>query len=105
VKRVTPSFNNDSRNANPLGDVIRAFVALDPEWWCAERWGGQRDCENRNGSPHCPTCHLSAHAWCHECGLGLADLRYNSQAVTRVDRSYCSNACRQRAYRQRGKDA
>ena len=89
-----------SRNANPLAEAFTMFVAMDPAWFCA-RWGGNRSCETRDSDPHCPVCHLPAHV-CQECG-GEID-RYGSSAVTaRSDRTYCSDACRQRAYRRRGK--
>ena len=100
---------SESRDADDflalLEDFLAALLADEPERWCAARfgaWGGSRDCESRNGDPHCPICHAPNHVACHECG---DDLRYASQAVTRVDRSYCSNACRQRAYRRRTKEA
>jgi hypothetical protein len=98
---VTPSRATASRNALAgTVDFFDGVVALDPEWWCS-RWGGRRSCESRNGVPHCPTCHTPTHVWCHECGDSLEELRDGSQGVTRVDRCYCSNACRQRAYRRR----
>lgn len=100
---VTPEGSPESRNGSPLHEALVALVALDPQWWCS-RWGGTRSCESRNGSPHCPICHLPAHAACHECGVTFQSGRYGSRAVTRVDRCFCSNACRQAAYRRRRKD-
>jgi len=92
---VTPRADGVSRNGSPLAELI---VAMEPGWFCA-RWGGARSCESRNGDPHCPVCHLPVHR-CHQCGDEI--YRYGSSAITtRSDRAYCSNACRQRAYRQR----
>lgn len=92
-----------SAPTNPLRDALTGLVALDPDWFCG-RWGGRRACESRNGDRalcHAPTC-----VTCHGCGDDLLPAgRYGSQGVTRVDRAYCSNACRQRSYRLRRKDA
>ncbi len=44
-------------------------------------------------SAHCGICHSDRHNACTGCG--------NCMARTRSDRAYCSNACRQRAYRRR----
>jgi hypothetical protein len=55
--------------------------------------------------PHCFTCHSSDHNACIVCqrciatGRRFGEWHYRQH---RVDRLYCSNACRQRAYRQRG---
>jgi hypothetical protein len=93
--------HEQTRNASPFADIMAALVRLDPDWWCTH-WGGHRLCESRNGEPHCCRCHVPTHSACKGCGTCLPDSRrYTSRAVTRVDREYCSNACRQRAYRRR----
>jgi len=62
--------------------------------------------------PHCRTCHQDGHAGCSRCGACMAAsgrgsrLRSEQYGVdaTRADRSYCSNACRQEAYRRRRRE-
>jgi len=49
-----------------------------------ERWGA-----------HCTTCHSDSHDACWGCKACMIDKRH------RPDLIYCSNACRQRAYRKR----
>lgn len=95
---VTVLGAQKGRHGGFFAEIVAEIVASDPEWFCA-RWGGTRSCENRPSDPHCSKCHLPLHV-CHECG-GEID-RYGSSAVTtRSDRIYCSNRCRQSAYRKR----
>lgn len=62
--------------------------------------------------PHCTTCHRNDHNACVQCGAcmparadwGLYKDRRDIVRVTygvRADKLYCSNSCRQRAYRRR----
>ena len=49
---------------------------------------------------HCTTCHSGEHNACQGCGACLS--RWAPVAgFVRSDKRYCSNACRQRAYRRR----
>jgi hypothetical protein len=59
---------------------------------------------------HCTTCHSRDHDACEACGACLDDYDTGVDTPTgylrtyknyRRDTRYCSNACRQRAYRQR----
>ncbi len=59
---------------------------------------------------HCTTCHKRDHKACQQCGrclpesglgFGLRSRFMKRSDVVRSDRNHCSNACRQRAYRQR----
>lgn len=61
--------------------------------------------------PHCATCHAWTHYACDQCGGCLPDLgdglraSYNGvKGQAYANRRYCSNACRQRAYRARRDD-
>lgn len=54
---------------------------------------------------HCTACHAHSHQACEACGQCLPEWRSRKQYSDRGrrgDRRYCSNACRQRAYRLRG---
>jgi len=52
--------------------------------------------------PHCSTCHSGEHNACQGCGKCLPKFRafWRSEAA-RIDRRFCSNVCRQKAYRAR----
>ena len=50
---------------------------------------------------HCHTCHSDEHNCCEVCGKCLPPIHFYSANPVRVDRRHCSNACRQKAYRQR----
>jgi ferredoxin len=58
-------------------------------------------------APRCARCHGLFHKACAECGACMDaagypwERDYGSLNDTRADRAYCSNACRQRAYRRR----
>jgi hypothetical protein len=90
MSAVTPSHPQASRNADPYGPRCGASQPIarliDGYLW---------------STPHCTSCHEEGHNACRACGGCLAqsgDLYFNG---TRIDRAYCSNACRQRAYRER----
>lgn len=54
--------------------------------------------------PHCATCHSNNHNACRGCGKCLPDSFpgfHRWRGGCRSDKRYCSNACRQRAYRRR----
>ncbi|MBO0691605.1 MAG: hypothetical protein J2P58_01800 [Acidimicrobiaceae bacterium] len=59
--------------------------------------------------PHCFACHQNGHLCCRVCGRcirrtkGAYDFQHARDRVegARIDRVYCSPACRQRAYRRR----
>ena len=55
---------------------------------------------------HCLTCHSRNHNACVGCGACLPDWSplpplFPDEPRRRLDARYCSNACRQRAYRKR----
>ena len=98
---VTPQPPWSSRNAGTCNET-----------------GGQGVCATRIFNfPHCTTCHSEEHNACLECGKCMGtvadwvfysdwrDLPHIRRGETRSDRFYCSDACRQRAYRKRKREA
>ena len=80
---------------------------------CGARWCDTEYCAAC--PPHCVNCHRNDHQACFQCGecmptvadwsmysspsdLGTRRVRYGEM---RIDQKYCSNACRQKAYRVR----
>lgn len=55
--------------------------------------------------PHCTTCHSGGHNACCCCGSCLSECppfaKWMIPGAVRIDRRYCSSACRQRDYRRR----
>jgi hypothetical protein len=114
---VTPPTHGQSRNTDewcPLCD----YLAKHPQYnGSGDAWNrlapeGYRDRRSEYLGfewEHCTTCH-GPHNACADCGACLGErytgeysaLNHYSEYVNyRVDRAYCSNACKQRAYRKR----
>lgn len=95
---VTLSEPADSRNARPL------FMWIPCEGCQSAVPAIQRlDGRRRPLTPHCITCHSPDHNACRQCGRCLPEWapRREWSDAGRIDRRYCSSACRQKAYRQR----
>lgn len=98
------------RNA-PLEPWVKCVTKYEQCRGCGRRISYGRDVVNgqpvgqftRMG-PHCTTCHSYRHNACQECGACLPDWRMWKpwrERAQRLDAQYCSNACRQKAYRKR----
>jgi hypothetical protein len=108
-----PSRNAEWRAARPVwrcNDGVVIWIAQ-----CA-LCGGRMDLASSDGEqdgqpagkvklfmPHCCTCRNRDHNSCVGCGACLPSWRRwkGGQRSQRLDARYCSNACRQRAYRRR----
>jgi hypothetical protein len=106
--RVTDRSEVTSRNAVDCEWCDTDLDALSREERRDLRLRLTREKETRFGlwgTPHCTTCHEWTHYACEECGACLPRTRHLWPGVgeTRSDRLCCSNACRQRAYRERRK--
>ena len=71
---------------------------------------GQRGGRPHPITHHCTQCHSKDHSACLQCGRCDpkeidARRRYKSHIQYRADRLYCSNSCRQKAYRRRAVSA
>jgi hypothetical protein len=74
--------------------------------------GVTRPVDLLSGVPHCVTCHGEWHFACEGCGACLPEWippgipKWTATGRgNRIDRRYCSPACRQRAYRKRKAEA
>jgi len=93
---VTAIEPADSRNG-------KCWVVFVPCEGCrlAPAFFQRADGRRKPLGPHCATCHSKDHNACRQCGRCFAKWSPWESEGGRIDRSYCSNACRQRAYRQR----
>ena len=91
----------------PPADWKALVEATVKERWAMRAetgWDICPDCiEDASPFAHCHSCHSDRHRACMECGACLPPSggMSHGRCETRVDRDYCSNACRQRAYRKR----
>ena len=92
--------HTESRNACP-------YCAMSEEQRSDARFGEVREWVGAAWT-HCTTCHSRRHNACACCGACLEDYEgaWDDKRVAyrkryRIDKSFCSNACRQKSYRQR----
>ncbi len=116
--RLIGALGRTEENTCSAAEMIvrrRLKEQVAARWADRERyaWDTCPSCNERWVSVHCASCHSTDHNACEECGvcLGasgvgnwayLGNVKYGPGVETRRDRAYCSNACRQRAYRARG---
>lgn len=104
---VTDTKRTHSRNAAvvygaPTGCECGAWMPM----WQAVDGDGQAVGDAKPLGMHCLTCHSDRHNACVDCGACLPDWapsfgKLPWERYQRRDARYCSNACRQRAYRKR----
>jgi ferredoxin len=116
---IRPGAFGPGRTAVDVAQETRLRKAIAERWAEKERYGWDMcpSCNaGRLGGAHCVTCHSNDHNACDECGAclgasGLGNRRWfggeymGGGCETRSDRYFCSNACRQRAYRRRRSEA
>jgi hypothetical protein len=99
---VTAANTGQSRNGCPYCDrpELRLACFGEVKEWVGCYW------------THCTSCHSRDHNACLGCGECLGDYegawvdrRADTRKRYRIDKEYCSNACRQKTYRERVRTA
>jgi MYND finger len=113
---VTPPTHGPSRNTDewcPLCDCLAKHPEYNGSSWTWQQLapdGYRHRYSDFVGLwwEHCTSCHSPTHNACAGCGAclgkrltGYSNDDFHDYVNYRVDRTYCSNACKQRAYRKR----
>ena len=101
MSTVTDTRQTNRRNGTHLL-TLACIGCRQYRWHVAPIRNGEVVGVPRPLKPHCMTCHGDWHRECATCGKCLEEWNPIDPPY-RMDRAHCSNACRQKAYRQRSK--
>ena len=116
-EQIVRKRNEVNRQGCNTEDEVTAFQIKQAKKYAVEvlhfyTYGKESDycpgCHKRIWTQHCTTCHSNDHSACLECGKCVPKVPYYDRETgntfpinPRPNNQYCSNACRQKAYRKR----